>query len=118
MLERFKAWYRKESIIKWVDELYDPLFLMKAKLESKERVELEGMISFLADKITDLESKEGKDDATLVRERWQAIKFRKATEDYRIALLKLNELIDNLPELPKIVKYDIQIFNDFNQPDE
>jgi hypothetical protein len=118
MFEKLKAWYRRESISKWVLELHDPLLLLKDRLEKTTRVELEGMAAQLAEKIHDLEAKEGKDDATLVRERWQAIKFRKAIEDYSIALLKLNELIDNLPSLPQVVKYDIQLFNDFNHPDD
>ena len=117
MWKELKVWYRKESINRWVLEMHDPLFLLKEDLE-KKREGLEDVMAFLVTQIADLEGEEGKDEATIVRERWQAIKFRKGVEDYRIAIMKLTELIDNLPELPKIVKYDIQMYNDFNHPDD
>lgn len=96
MFTWLKQWWHTERINKWLEQAYDPLFAVRSRLEY-ERSVLILTLEFLIDLQKDLQLADNKTEEQIVKERWKALKIDAILEHYRIAILKLNEAIDNMP---------------------
>lgn len=91
--------YWRERTVQQINDAYENLFKLHTRL-LKEIKSTEEQIDGL-EKLTDsLRSSEGKDDQTVIKDKWQAIKVGEILEHSRVVRLKLYELIDNTPEKP------------------
>lgn len=112
MFERLREIYRESSVARWIREAYLPIFNSRLIFE-KELVTLDATANFLEDLAKELEDPIGKDPKTMIRERWQGMQVRKTVEHYRVAVLKLHELLENMPHPPdKPRGYNIVIYDD------
>lgn len=118
MFKKLSFWYHQICVHRWLTEAHDPLFMFREDLETKGKAQILDVVMFMENLMDDLRKTEGKDEATIIRERWQALQFGKVLEQYNMALVKLDELLDAIPKPTKIIKEDVIIYNGFNDPNE
>lgn len=110
MFEKYKARQCQKDLKQALEEMYNPLFEFRKtlKLSEDQLVEIIGEFELV---INDLLKAEGKDEATLIRERWQASQFSVALEQHRNVLLQLREFLGHVPEEPEPPQeYEISLF--------
>jgi len=92
--------YWKELAVQQIDASYEKLFRLHSRLLT-EIGSIEGQIDSLEKLVAQLRNSEGKDDQTIIKDKWQALKVEEVLELSRVVRLKLYELIDVTPEKPK-----------------
>jgi hypothetical protein len=97
MFESLKALGKKVYIVECLDQVYKNLLGTHARLSCEIR-KIEEWIEQLEDIIRDLRNSDGKEEAQIIKDRWQAMKIEEVLELYKIARIKLYEVIDNIPE--------------------
>jgi len=111
MWQEFKKWYHKECLRKWDKEAIHQLFRSRDSF-SVIRQGLQDTINWMEDLVKELNSDMGKDVEAAIYDRWQAVKFNKTLDQYRTALMKLDELLVNTPERPpEPEQYDIEYYH-------
>lgn len=98
MFERFKKWRYKASVTKWLQQAYNPLFVARESIATQALL-LSSTLEFLVDIQKKLLLPDDKTEAQMVRERWQANKLETTLEHYRLAIDKINEVLENMPEI-------------------
>ena len=110
MWDWFRNWYKEAATKKWTKQSYDPLFDVYDKLE-RHVINLTDVLRFFEDMQKDL--REGD-----IKERWQAIKLDIIIEQYKTAIDKIEEALQNIPKRPdKPERFVIQFF-DYNNDND
>lgn len=97
MFTNIKRWWYREKVNRWLLQAYDPLLAVR-DIAVREHTTLVNTLSFLSDIQEHLQSSEHKTERQTVQDRWLALKLDPILEHYRIAIAKLNNLINDMPE--------------------
>lgn len=111
MFNSIKKWYYKKCAEREIGEAYVPLFVLRKQIEEglKEAIDT---LKWLEDSKIKLIDPTGKNASTAIKEKWQAIQLETAIEHYKLAIIKLSELHDNLPEIERETEYDTVYYDD------
>lgn len=116
MFKRLSKWLHKATTEKWLKQVYNPIFNTYELVEHEIFV-LTDTLKFLEDLQKQLYTTENKDEQQLVKERWEAGKLNAVLEHYRLAIEKLKEALNNMPNRPEkdtqyTISYDNSDLND------
>jgi len=99
MFEWFKKKNKNTIHDRVLAHAYRPIFSVR-EICSFELLRLKTTREYLLELQKDLRKAEDKDEDQCVKDIWQAMKFDPIIEHYDLGIIKLQEVLDNLPERP------------------